>query len=405
MDQSFGQQFEFDSLSFADMQQQAQQQQVSPNLQQQLQQQAQQQAQQLQNGMKSGPPPGQTVSVTGTTRMRTYGVANVPQQTRHARRIYVGGVPPNYIDEDGLRDFFNAVIAQGLGEENDYSYVLSVYVDQKKCFSFVELKSIELASACLALDGIVMKNIVLRILRANEYKPELIPPSMNKLIHLDLSGFQFGVPSNPSSSQDNHELMNERALDSIIQYNNLNVLETGSVIIVGYPYDESTSSGLRRSSSTSSSRSGVGGQMMTSGVAQAPKIMRNSIRKYKFGVVENAEYGVDLSNLKILDIGDVIAGKASDETKVNLVTTVSELVVRGGIPFIIGGTNELIYSSVSGLMTVAGGNVASVNVSARLNTRLLDDSRFCPLRSATATYPTCEGRFVLFGAQVSIRHV
>jgi hypothetical protein len=142
-------------------------------------------------GMKPHAPQGSTVSVTATTRMKTYAVANVPQQTRHARRIYVGGVPPNYIDEDGLRDFFNSVIAQGLGEDNDQSHVLSVFVDQKKCFSFIELKSIELAAACLALDGIVMKSIVLRILRANEYKPELIPVALtHKSLHLDLSGFQ-----------------------------------------------------------------------------------------------------------------------------------------------------------------------------------------------------------------------
>lgn len=337
---------------------------------------------------KPGPPPGATVSVTPTTRMKTYGVANVPQQTRHARRIYVGGIPPNYTDEDGLRDFFNAAISHGIGEDNDHSHVLSVYIDQKKCFAFIELKAIEIASACLELDGVIMKNIVLRILRANEYKPELVPPSMNKSIRFDLTGFQFGISNNAGSTTGEfNEGSTEKTLDSIIQYNNLNVLESGSVIIVGYPYDDLAT---RKCAATR----GVGS-------AHAPKIMRNSIRKFKYGVVENSEYGQDLSKLKILDIGDVIGGKSPDETKTNLTTTVSELILRGGIPFIVGGSNELIYSSISGLMNVVGGNICTIDIASRMNTRLLEDSRFCQLRSTNAAFPSCEGRFVLFGAQGS----
>lgn len=32
------------------------------------------------------------------------------QQTRHARRIYVGGIPDNTTTEQDLRDFFNDVL-------------------------------------------------------------------------------------------------------------------------------------------------------------------------------------------------------------------------------------------------------------------------------------------------------
>ena len=59
------------------------------------------------NNMFAPPPPGETVSMTSTTRMKTYGshhlASTVPQQTRHARRIYVGGIPVNCIDEDIVR--------------------------------------------------------------------------------------------------------------------------------------------------------------------------------------------------------------------------------------------------------------------------------------------------------------
>lgn len=53
-------------------------------------------------------------------------IAPVSQHTRHARRIYVGGIPPSYADEELLTAFLNTVISKGLGEENAGSYVLSM---------------------------------------------------------------------------------------------------------------------------------------------------------------------------------------------------------------------------------------------------------------------------------------
>jgi hypothetical protein len=329
---------------------------------------------------------GNTVSVAPNARMKTYGVASVPQQTRHARRIYVGALPPNYIDEDGLRSFMNSVIAQGLGEENDHSYVLSVYINQKKCFAFVELKSIELASACLELDGIIMKNVVLRILRANEYKPELIPQSLNKVVRFDLSGFQFGAVS--ASSQWNHmidseEVFNERTLESIVQFSNLGGLESGSVTIVGFPFDESQ----RKP------------QIRGTGCSNTPKLFRSHIRKYKYGFVDNPEFDVDITKIKVLDVGDVLAGKSLEETKSNLTTTVTELILRSSVPFVIGGSMDLAFHSISGLLSSSGNKIAVIYISSHADIRILDDSRFFGSRSPGATL-SCQGRYVAFAAQV-----
>lgn len=333
---------------------------------------------------------GATVSVNASGRMKTYvtGNINVAQQTRHARRIYVGGIPPNFIDEDGLRNFLNSVIAQGLNEENDESYVLSVYINQKKCFAFVELKAIELAAACLELDGIMMKNIALRILRANEYKPELVPASVNKNLRFDLSSFQFGVPSTSisGSNQDMDEITMDRTFESIIQPSSVTDVEPGSIVIVGYPYDENPKKATIRGM----------------GCSNAPKILRNSIRKFKFGSLENPEFGEDLSQLKIMDVGDILGGKVLEEARSNLTCTIVELLARGSIPFVVGGTNDMVYSSLNGLMSIASGNIASVHVSSQADLRLFDDSRFCSSKSPHALgIPNCYGRFILFGAQVN----
>jgi hypothetical protein len=376
---------------------------------------------------------GNTVSVTPTARMKTYSVASVSQQTRHARRIYVGGIPPNYIDEDGLRIYLNSVIAQGLQEENDHSYVLSVYINHKKCFAFVELKSIELATASLDLDGMIMKNVILRILRANEYKPELIPQLLNKTIRFDLSGFQFGSISASSATllpgmgggtpgagggggvaggigginqyhhhqsimeSGNDDSFLERTLESIIQFSNLGGLEPGSITIVGFPFDENLTS--KKSNST----------LRGIGCVNTPKQFRSLIRKYKYGFIDNPEYlgdnqntgssSIDLSKMKILDVGDVLAGKNPEETKNNLSTTISELILRGSIPFVIGGSLDLSYYSISGLLNGSGNRVATIYVSAHGDIKILEDSRFYSARSPNSQI-SCQGRYVSFAAQV-----
>lgn len=48
----------------------------------------------------------------------------------------------------------------GLGLNNNsyspiYSYVMSMYINERKGFAFVELPTMELATACLSLDGIL----------------------------------------------------------------------------------------------------------------------------------------------------------------------------------------------------------------------------------------------------------
>jgi arginase family enzyme len=337
---------------------------------------------------------GATVSSTATARMETYamGAVNVPQQTRHARRIYVGGLPPNFIDEDGLRGYLNSVVAQGLGEENDHSYVLSVYINHKKCFAFIELKSIELATACLALDGIMLKNVALRILRANEYKPELVPASMNKVINFNLSGFQFGNPMvsgvglQPTESDEG---FSDRTFDALIQTSNFLSMDPGTVVIVGYPYDENPKKTVVRGS----------------GCAAVPKTLRNVIRRFKFGVVDNAEYESDMSKLRVLDVGDVLGGKIIDECRSNLTAVVTELLKRGGIPVIIGGSNDLLYPSVKGASTVSKAPISVISLGSKVDSRLFDDfSQSIESSEAHFVENRVISDYALFGAQGNILH-
>lgn len=341
--------------------------------------------------------------------MRVFATADVSSNTRHARRIYVGGIPPNHADEEELCNFLNEAISRGMGEENDHSYVLSVYMNHKKCYAFVELKSIELTTACMDLDGVIFKKIVLKILRANEYRADLV--SEDAQIKLDLSSFSFSTPAvlSNSSSQDNSENAFSRAsskreillpasdcLASLIQFTNVTGMELGSVSIVGFPYAESA--GAATATAAAAGRaSGYAPAAM--GPSASPRALRTSMSLYRHGAVQNSEYGIDLTAVKFMDVGDVLAGKTMEETKAILSTTVTELISRGSVPFVVGGTMDQSYYTALGLIGAAGCSVGVMSVSAQIDHRLLLHDSFCaPLGPAPAS---CDGRYVCFGAQGS----
>mmetsp|Transcript_541 Transcript_541/g.815 ORF Transcript_541/g.815 Transcript_541/m.815 type:complete len:559 (-) Transcript_541:424-2100(-) len=112
--------------------------------------------------------------------------SNLPQQTRHARRLYVGNLPPN-LSEDSLQNFFREAIDKALVKKIDEDPILSVYINQERRFCFLEFKSVEMTSACMALDGInIMGRGKVKVKRPNDYNPSMAPISAN-LPEMDVS--------------------------------------------------------------------------------------------------------------------------------------------------------------------------------------------------------------------------
>lgn len=327
-------------------------------------------------------------------------VARTAHETRHARRLYVGGIPSGQTSEEHLRTYLNEVISRCLGEDNNNSYIVSIYMNHKKCFAFVELKSIELTNACLELDGIIYCSSVLRIQRANEYKPELVgalPPSRPP-IKFNLSKAPFLENSLPISKDYKRPAEPDPIPVSLIRPCGIADVIPGCIAIVGFPYDE----GARRSN-------------MPVGSATAPGVLRYYLGKLLQSNM-NTEFGVDLTNITILDVGDVPFGLSLEEALSRLNDAIVELIRRGAIPIIIGGSQDQSYPITGGLMDVVGGGIGVVNINSRLsvnqlsvemkieaasaNRLLLSDSRFCPPReSYTVHEPSCEGKLVIYGAQ------
>ncbi|KAG6418157.1 hypothetical protein SASPL_120356 [Salvia splendens] len=72
--------------------------------------------------------------------------AMTQQATRHARRVYVGGLPP-IANEQSVATFFSHVMsAIGGNTAGPGDAVVNVYINHEKKFAFVEMRSVEEAS-------------------------------------------------------------------------------------------------------------------------------------------------------------------------------------------------------------------------------------------------------------------
>eukprot|EP00602_Paraphysomonas_sp_CaronLab_P005227 CAMPEP_0185037454 /NCGR_PEP_ID=MMETSP1103-20130426/31911_1 /TAXON_ID=36769 /ORGANISM="Paraphysomonas bandaiensis, Strain Caron Lab Isolate" /LENGTH=700 /DNA_ID=CAMNT_0027575435 /DNA_START=22 /DNA_END=2124 /DNA_ORIENTATION=- len=334
-----------------------------------------------------------TYMYEGGSAEKTYATeaaSSASHYSRHARRLYVGGIPPGQTNEDQLKNFLNEVISKCLEEENNNSYILSVYMNHKKCFAFIELKSIELTQACLELDGIMYRSSVLKIQRANEYKPEL-------MVNVPRIPIRFNVSKAPFPNNVEIPDTKDRTLSSFIPRCSITDVYTGCVAIVGFPYDD----GAKRS-----------GHMP--GAAGGSRVARQHLCRL-VSSTRNPEFGLDLSALCILDIGDIPIGLALEEALSRLDEVVGEIVRRGGVPLVLGGSEDQSYATAAGLMGVAGGSIGVISVNSQLNvdymasegkieaacaTRLLlSDTRFCPPKDGLRSEPWCDGKFIAYAAQ------
>ncbi|XP_075090963.1 splicing factor U2af large subunit B isoform X2 [Nicotiana tabacum] len=95
------------------------------------------------------------------------------QATRHARRVYVGGLPP-LANEQTISAFFSHVMsAVGGNSAGPGDAVVNVYINHEKKFAFVEMRTVEEASNAMALDGVVFEGVSVRVRRPTDYNPSL----------------------------------------------------------------------------------------------------------------------------------------------------------------------------------------------------------------------------------------
>eukprot|EP00246_Nothoceros_aenigmaticus_P000819 TRINITY_DN11054_c1_g3_i1.p1 TRINITY_DN11054_c1_g3~~TRINITY_DN11054_c1_g3_i1.p1 ORF type:complete len:423 (+),score=69.81 TRINITY_DN11054_c1_g3_i1:333-1601(+) len=114
---------------------------------------------------------GQTMS--GGVFQSMFPFAGGTQATRHARRVYVGGLPP-MANEQSVATFFSQVMAAvGGNTAGPGDAVVNVYINQEKRFAFVEMRTVEEASNAMALDGIIYEGVSVRVRRPSDYNPSM----------------------------------------------------------------------------------------------------------------------------------------------------------------------------------------------------------------------------------------
>jgi len=123
------------------------------------------------------------------------------QQTRHARRLYVGNIPSN-VSEDEIHKYFTDVLTRALEKPMEGGPVVSVYLNPDRNFAFVELRSVALTTAAMQLDGISYGDIQLKIRRPSDYNAGAVSPDNSvEPVHLNLSA--IGLVSNTVQESPN----------------------------------------------------------------------------------------------------------------------------------------------------------------------------------------------------------
>lgn len=114
--------------------------------------------------------PGVSQPVPGVFPMAPFANA---QATRHARRVYVGGLPP-LENEQTIATFFSQVMAAiGGNTAGPGDAVVNVYINHEKKFAFVEMRTVEEASNAMSLDGILFEGAPVRVRRPTDYNPSM----------------------------------------------------------------------------------------------------------------------------------------------------------------------------------------------------------------------------------------
>ncbi|PWA80159.1 splicing factor U2af large subunit B [Artemisia annua] len=118
------------------------------------------------------------------------------QATRHARRVYVGGLSST-VNEQSVATFFSHVMsAIGGNTAGPGDAVVNVYINHEKKFAFVEMRSVEEASNAIALDGIMFEGAPVNVRRPSDYKKSLAatlgPSEPNSNLNLAAVGLKPG---------------------------------------------------------------------------------------------------------------------------------------------------------------------------------------------------------------------
>lgn len=96
----------------------------------------------------------------------------VMQQTRVARRVYIGGLTCQ-TNEEELKYFMIASLSAALGTEVPPEVILEVYINYERKFAFCEMRTVELSAQMIAMTELHFKDTLLKLRRPNDYVQQM----------------------------------------------------------------------------------------------------------------------------------------------------------------------------------------------------------------------------------------
>ncbi len=126
--------------------------------------------------------------------------------------------------------------------------------------------------------------------------------------------------------------------------------------IVGVPFDKAVSMGGGRA-----------------GAGHAPAKVREALKKY--GTTFNMEQKIDISDLNIVDFGDVIVTEDIAETHERITSALSGLLAGGTLPIVIGGGHDISIGTVRALSEFYSGDIGGINIDAHFDVREIIDGK------------------------------
>ncbi len=126
--------------------------------------------------------------------------------------------------------------------------------------------------------------------------------------------------------------------------------------IIGVPFDKAVSLGGGRE-----------------GSRLAPDAVRKALKKY--GNTFNIEKKIDISDLNIVDFGDVVVTEDITQMHERITAAVGQLLAKGILPIVIGGGHDISIGTIRALSEFHSGEIGGVNIDAHFDVREIIDNR------------------------------
>lgn len=142
----------------------------------------------------------------------------------------------------------------------------------------------------------------------------------------------------------------DRRLGELIHRGNMASVKGSDVVIIGIPEDR-----------------GILANKGRIGAAKGPDVVRKRLYKLTPG------FNMDFDRFRVIDVGNISTKELTlEEVHMAATEAIAEVVSRGGLPVVIGGSHDLTYPCLEGLVTGATlkkDSLGLINVDAHLDVR------------------------------------